>query len=112
MAAMQFDIRADDLEKLERLTQAQAEAAQAGDLESLRALLEARQHCLDGLRGRRVPPGRLADLSARDAETRALLEARLQGVGRALAHIQTGGQALNAYAAPSLAPAGFMDRMG
>lgn len=100
----------EELDRLERLSRAQLQAAESGDLEGLVTLLEARERTLDGLRGRRVPAGSLTDLVVRDMETRALLEARIRSVERALVHLREGARALRGYAMPAAEPPGFIDQ--
>ncbi len=111
MTAAKTHDSTEDLQRLTELTQAQFEAARAGDLEGLEALLDLRQGVLDRLRGRHAPPGGLKELFLRDTETRVLLEARIRSVTLALARLRKGEQALTGYAPPVVPLPGFVDQL-
>jgi hypothetical protein len=101
----------EELEDLNRLSREQVGAARAGDLKVLRGLLESKQRLLDGLRGRAIRPEHVTQLSARDAETRLLVEAQIGQVEAALIRLREGGQVLSRYAMRIEGLPGFIDQL-
>jgi len=104
-------VHTDEIAELERVSAAQCDAVQAGDLEEVRLLLGTRQRLLDGMRGRAVRPDDLEPAKAVAAQTMAALHAELQRVEAALWHLDAGSRALLGYAMKAATPAGYLDHV-
>lgn len=104
-------VQADEIAELERVSAAQRDAVQAGNLEEVRLLLGTRQRLLDGMRGRTVRPNELEPVKAVAAQTVAALHAELQRVEAALWHLDAGSRAHLGYAMKAATPAGYLDHV-
>ncbi len=97
--------------ELERLTEAQHQAALRGDTEALAARLDERQLLLDQLGTAAVSAECLATLAAIDAHTMDLLRARLHDLGSEAARLREGEKALRGYRVRFQPSPGFWDRV-
>jgi alkylhydroperoxidase family enzyme len=104
-------VRNEELAELERLGQAQYDAAKAGNLQEVRSLLGTRQRLLASFRGRAVHPELLRRLVASDAETMTALTAEISRVETHLARLRHGERALAGYVMQVVAPPGFLDQV-
>lgn len=109
--SMHAQVHADEIADLERVSVAQRDAIQEGDLEEVRLLLGTRQRLLDTMRGRAVRPDDLQPAKAVAAQTMAALRTEMQRVEAALSHLDTGSRALLGYAMRAAMPAGYLDQI-
>ncbi len=97
--------------ELERLSEAQHQAALTGDIEALAARLDERQLVLDQLGTVTVSAECLATLAAIDAHTMDVLRARLHRLGSEAARLREGEKALRGYRVRFQPSPGFWDRV-
>jgi hypothetical protein len=99
------------LAEIERLTEAQHDAAAAGRIAEVAGCLQRRQGLLAQLHEEAIAPERLRAVAARDAETMGILRISLQHLGGELGQLRDGGRALQGYRVRVQSSPGFMDQV-